>query len=178
MLYLVLHRAVLLRQRYENFWRDHPSRILLMILRPLQEPMPYPQALLPVPYRRISHHPQTIVVPSPYQGRFILGFRYEIRTCTRGGTALVRGRSGGRPLIGRAGASIVKHLAPQVSPLSSRSPLGIFIPAHSIVSLSPCPQPMQGSRVPHCPPACTARLANRRIAIRRGKSAPLRTLAP
>ena len=178
MLYLVLHRAVLLRQRYENFWRDHLSRILLMILRPLQEPMPYPQALLPVPYRRISHHPQTIVVPSPYQGRFILGFRYEIRTCTRGGTAMVRGRSGGRPLIGRAGASIVKSLVSQASSLTSRSSLAPFIPAHSIVSLSLCPRPTRGSRVPHCPPACTARLANRRIAIRRGKSAPLRTRAP
>ena len=38
------------------------------------------------------HLRRTCAVPTPYQGRFMFGFRNEIRGCTRGGTALVRRR--------------------------------------------------------------------------------------
>ena len=36
------------------------------------------------------HLLRTCAVPSPYLRRFMFGFRYEIRTCTRGGVKLVR----------------------------------------------------------------------------------------
>ena len=39
----------------------------------------------------------TFALPSPYLRRFILGFRYEIRTCTRGGRAMVGRRMGVDP---------------------------------------------------------------------------------
>ena len=37
----------------------------------------------------MPHHRRTNSTPSPYQGRFILGFHNEIRGCTRVGTAMV-----------------------------------------------------------------------------------------
>ena len=37
---------------------------------------------------------RTFALPSPYLGRFMFGFRGEIRGCTRGGTAMVGRRYG------------------------------------------------------------------------------------
>ena len=54
-------------------------------------PLLLPTPTVGTPYSP-PYHRRTIAVPSPYLGRFMFGFRNEIRTCTRGYTAMVRRR--------------------------------------------------------------------------------------
>jgi len=52
----------------------------------------------------LSHLGRTNSIPSPYQGRFILGFRAKIRTYSGDGTAMVRPWYGAGGLDGHSGA--------------------------------------------------------------------------